>query len=186
MRRSPKTLSVRAGQSAQASVASVNDVTQNGGVFPMPDAAPRRFHTTRWTLVRATRNLGSTEARQAIASLCELYWYPIYAFIRRSGHSEADARDLTQTFFTRVIEKDAFQEARPERGKFRTFLLASMRHFLANQRAAARAQKRGGGQALLSLEFEAGERRYVTDPPGGETPERTYERKWALEASDRR
>jgi RNA polymerase sigma-70 factor (ECF subfamily) len=149
--------------------------------LPMPDAAPRRFQTTRWTLVRATRNLDSTEARQAIASLCELYWYPVYAFIRRSGHSEDDARDLTQAFFTRVIEKDAFQEARPERGKFRTFLLSSVRHFLANQRDAARAQKRGGGQALLSLEFEAGERRYVIDPPGDETPERTYERKWALE-----
>ena len=128
----------------------------------------------------ATREAGSPQAETALASLCEIYWFPVYAFIRRSGHSQDDARDLTQAFFTRVLEKNYFKDARQERGRFRAFLLTAVRHFLSNQRDADRAQKRGGGHTHLPLEFDDGERRYLLEPVEHDTPERVYERKWAL------
>ena len=147
----------------------------------MPDsAANRRFTTTRWTLVVATRDAGSPQAELALSSLCEIYWFPIYAFVRRSGYSQDDARDMTQAFFTRVLEKNYFKDARQERGRFRAFLLTAVRHFLSNQRDADRAQKRGGGQVHLPLEFDDGERRYLLEPVEQDTPEKVYERKWAL------
>jgi DNA-directed RNA polymerase specialized sigma24 family protein len=147
----------------------------------MADPVPRRLATTRWTLIRAARVPGSPEADAALASLCEIYWYPVYAFIRRSGSSPDDARDLTQAFFTRVIEKNYFGDAREERGRFRSFLLTAVRHFLSNERDAAHALKRGGGQLPISLQMDDGERVYAIEPVEHETPERTYERKWAHE-----
>jgi RNA polymerase sigma-70 factor (ECF subfamily) len=139
-----------------------------------------RFNTTRWTLVLAVREGQSPDAQAALATLCETYWYPVYAFIRRTGHNGEDARDLTQAFFTRVLEKDYFGQARQERGRFRSFLLSSVRHFLSNQRDWDQAQKRGGGQTHLSLEFDDGERTYQIEPVDPHTPERLYERRWAL------
>jgi len=139
-----------------------------------------RFATTRWTLVLAVREKTSPDAAAALATLCETYWYPVYAFIRRTGKSGDDARDLTQAFFTRVLEKDYFGQARQERGRFRSFLLSSVRHFLANQFDADRAQKRGGQAPHLSLEFDDGERTYQIEPVDHDTPERLYERRWAL------
>jgi len=147
----------------------------------MADAAPRRFATTRWTLVRAAGTPDSPEAHEALASLCEIYWYPVYAYIRRGGAPPDDARDLTQAFFTRVIEKNYFGDARQERGRFRSFLLTAVRHFLLNERDAAQAQKRGGGRAPISLQIDTGEQVYSIEPADHETPERLYERKWALE-----
>jgi RNA polymerase sigma-70 factor (ECF subfamily) len=112
--------------------------------------------------------------------LCELYWGPVYAFIRRSGVSTEDARDLTQAFFTRVLEKGWFAQAEQARGRFRTFLLTAVRHFLANEFDAAHAQKRGGGCAPLPLEFEDAESRYLLELADDVTPEDIYERRWAL------
>ncbi len=132
----------------------------------------------------ATRQAGSPEAVSALETLCETYWFPVYSFIRRSGRSTDEARDLTQAFFTRVLEKNYFRDAEQTRGRFRTFLLASVRHFLANERDAEMARKRGGGFAHVPLEFESEERRFHHEPSEDDTPERLYERRWALAALD--
>ena len=139
----------------------------------------RSFATTRWTLILSAADAGSPAQDDALATLCETYWHPVYAFIRRSGRSPDDARDLTQQFFVRVLEKGFFGEADRSRGRFRSFLFSSVRHFLANQHDWAVAQKRGGGAPILSLEFDDGERRYSLEPADEGTPERTYERTWA-------
>ena len=141
-----------------------------------------RFQTTRWTLVLAVRDTTSPDAAAALSTLCETYWYPVYAFIRRSGKDGEQAKDLTQAFFTRVLEKDYFGQARQERGRFRSFLLSSVRHFLSNQRDWDQAQKRGGSHTHLSLEFDDGERTYQIEPVDPDTPEKLYERRWALAA----
>jgi RNA polymerase sigma-70 factor (ECF subfamily) len=138
-----------------------------------------RFETTRWSLVLAASGDDST-ARRALASLCETYWYPLYAFIRRSGRSVDDARDLTQAFIASLIERGDFEGLSAERGRFRSFLLAALRHFLANDSARARTQKRGGGLATLPLAFDAGEGRYAREPAAPATPETIFERRWAL------
>jgi RNA polymerase sigma-70 factor (ECF subfamily) len=143
---------------------------------------PRRFATTRWTLVLAASatDAKSPQARDALAALCETYWFPVYSFIRRSGRPTEDARDLTQAFFTRVLEKNYFKDAKQERGRFRSFLLTSVRNFLSNQHDWDVAQKRGGGQSHLSLEFDDGDRRYSREPVDDAlTPDEIYERNWA-------
>jgi len=148
----------------------------------MAEDGPRRFATTRWSLILAAGDPHSAES--ALASLCEIYWFPVYAFVRRTGASIDDAKDLTQAFFTRVLEKGYFTEAKQERGRFRSFLLTAVRHFLSNERDAARALKRGGGQVILPLEFDDGERRYLLEPVDDQTPEHVYERRWALTVLD--
>ena len=120
------------------------------------------------------------EAQDALSQLCEAYWYPLYAYVRRRGHSAPDAQDLTQAFFARLLEKQSLRIADPERGKFRSFLLASVDHFLANERDRARAQKRGGGRVQLSLDLADGESRVSLEPAHELTPERLYQRQWAL------
>lgn len=138
-----------------------------------------RFATTRWSLVIATRQPDSPDAVAALSSLCQSYWYPVYAFIRRNGRSEDEARDLTQSFFTRVLEKNYIKDADRNRGRFRTFLLASVSHFLANEEKAGRALKRGGGAVHLSLETDDEERRFSYEPPDLDSPDRVYDRRWA-------
>lgn len=137
--------------------------------------------TTKWSLVIAAADASAPESQDALATLCEQYWYPVYAFIRRSGNSDDDARDLTQDFFTRLLETDFLGQARPERGRFRSFLLASVRNFLINAYDRKSAAKRGGGVVILPLEFEDGEHRYQHEPADGWTPEKIYERRWAQE-----
>jgi RNA polymerase sigma-70 factor (ECF subfamily) len=112
--------------------------------------------------------------------LCQTYWYPIYAFIRRRGYSAIDAQDCTQEFFATLLEKDYVQDADRERGRFRTFLLTAVTRFLAKQRERERAAKRGGGRLVLSLDLDAGEGRYQLEPVEHWTPERLFERRWAL------
>jgi DNA-directed RNA polymerase specialized sigma24 family protein len=138
-----------------------------------------RFATTRWSLVIATREQGSPDAVAALATLCEAYWFPVYAFIRRSGRTQDAASDLTQSFFTRVLEKNYLEDADRDRGRFRTFLLASVNHFLANEAKAERALKRGGGAVHLSLETDGEERRFQYEPQDIDSPDRVYERRWA-------
>jgi RNA polymerase sigma-70 factor (ECF subfamily) len=142
--------------------------------------SPERFRTTRWSVVLAARDRTSPEARQALRELCEAYWYPLYAFVRRQGHPAEEARDLTQEFFVRLLEKDFLALVDQSRGKFRSFLMAACKHFLANERDRARAQKRGGGRELLSLDARDGESRYAAEPFHDLTAERLFERRWAL------
>jgi RNA polymerase sigma factor (sigma-70 family) len=142
------------------------------------------FPATRWTLVIAAADPQRKEARSALVSLCESYWYPLYAYVRRRGYQADQAQDLTQEFFIRVLEGRYLDRADPEKGRFRSFLLTSMKFFVADEEDRQRAQKRGGG-AVLPLEISSGEDRYQREPAHDETPERIYERRWALSVLDR-
>jgi len=144
---------------------------------------PREFATTRWSVVLGARG-SSPDARRAMAVLCQGYWYPLYAYVRRQGHPPHDAQDLTQEFFARLIGKDWLGGVAPERGKFRAWLLASMKHFLCNERDRARAEKRGSGAVLLSIDDTA-ESRYLREPAAKDDAELLYDRRWALTLLDR-
>lgn len=152
-----------------------------------PDAADKRhFASTHWSLVLAAGRRGSPESREALATLCATYWYPLYCFVRREGYQPAEAADLTQGFFARLLEKqDVIEASDPQRGTFRSFLLASLRHYLSNERDCAKAQKRGGGSLPLPLDFESGEARFCHQPAHELTAERLFERDWALALLDR-
>ena len=139
-----------------------------------------RFATTQWSLVLAAGNRGSADARAAVERLCSIYWYPVFAFVRRRGHSVEEAEDLTQSFFTRLIEKEDFAAADSNRGRFRTFLLTACQHFLLNERDRSHALKRGGGQVPLSIDIAAAEERYQRSLGHAETPEHLYDRQWCL------
>ena len=143
------------------------------------------FPTTRWTLVAAAGAGDSPDTRRALAALCEVYWYPLYAYARRRGDSPEQAQDHTQEFFTRFLERDYFDRADRERGRFRSFLLTSFNHYLCDEAGRASAQKRGSGVAPLPFEFSRGEERYANEPFHSETPERIYERRWARTLLDR-
>jgi RNA polymerase sigma-70 factor (ECF subfamily) len=143
------------------------------------------FPTTRWSLIIATGHQRTTQAREALAHLCATYWYPLYAFARRRCARIEDAQDLTQGFFACILEKDYFRDFDRERGRFRAFLLAAFRHFIANERDRERTQKRGGGQVQMSLDMQEAERRYLLDPGHELTPEKLYERRWATTLLDR-
>ena len=134
------------------------------------------FQTTHWSLVLAAGHDSTPDAQDALARLCHVYWYPLYTYVRRRVGDVHDAQDLTQAFFARFLEKEYLDDVDPQRGKFRSFLLASMKHFLSKERDRARAQKRGGGRACLSLDFEDAENRYRLEPADTMTPERLFER----------
>jgi RNA polymerase sigma factor (sigma-70 family) len=138
-----------------------------------------KFPTTRWSLIVAAAGT-SAGRRAALAELCKLYWPPAYAFVRRSGHGPEDALDLTQSFFARMLEHNDLASFDPQRGRFRSWLLGALKNFLANERRHAQAQKRGGGAALLPIDALDAERRYAREPADLLTPERVYERRWAL------
>ncbi len=138
-----------------------------------------QFQTTSWSLILEARLDESGAAREALAKLCERYWLPLYAFIRRTGRSPADAEDLTQAYFVRFLEKGYLDDFRPEAGRFRTFLRASVAHFLANERDRERALKRGGGRIPISLDAATAEERLRLEPVDRLTPEAVFERHWA-------
>jgi RNA polymerase sigma-70 factor (ECF subfamily) len=142
----------------------------------------REFHTTRWSVVLDASAEPSEHAHAALETLCRAYWYPLYAYLRRSGSPHAEAEDLVQGFFARVIEKRDFRADR-ERGRFRAFLLAALRNFVANERDRARAARRGGREKLVSIDVDA-EGRYARDVADDETPQRVYERQFALALLD--
>jgi RNA polymerase sigma factor (sigma-70 family) len=144
-----------------------------------------QFHTTRWSLVAAAAGQDGEHSRTALADLCQAYWYPLYAFLRRRGNSAEDARDLTQEFFATLLEKGYLVDADPDRGRFRSFLLTAVSHFVSKEREKAVAQKRGGNWRRLSLDFQEGERRYQLEPADPWTPERIFLRRWALTLLDR-
>jgi RNA polymerase sigma factor (sigma-70 family) len=147
--------------------------------------SPRGFCTTRWSVVRRAQQPGSPEAHEALAWLCENYWYPLYAFVRRKGHDADAARDLTQAFFARLLEKEDLSDADPLRGRFRTFLLAALQNFLANAHDHENALKRGGGRPPVRLDWGDAESRYEHEPAHDLTPEKLFLRRWALTLLDR-
>lgn len=145
-----------------------------------------RFASTHWSVVFAAAKTQSTDAHEALSSLCATYWYPLYAFLRRKGYTSHEAEDFTQEFFARrVVTKQIFRGINATEGRFRTWLLNSLQNFLRNQYDRKQAQKRGGGQPHLSLDFKDAEGRYVSEPTHNCTPERAYERSWAMTLLDR-
>ncbi len=144
-----------------------------------------QFNTTHWSVVLLAGESAAPHADAALDKLCGTYWYPLYAYVRRAGHSPEDAQDLTQEFFARLLEKNYLKLASQERGRFRSFLLKSLQHFLVNEWVRGQAQKRGGGQKLLSLDEEAGERSYLQEPAEQLPPESLYDKRWAMTLLDR-
>jgi RNA polymerase sigma factor (sigma-70 family) len=149
-----------------------------------PLTGPSGFPTTRWTLVVTAGDPQRKEAHSALVALCEGYWYPLYAYVRRRGYPADQAQDLTQDFFVRVLQGRYLARAEPAKGRFRAFILTSLKYFLSDEADRHRAQKRGGGN-VLSLEISSGEGRYQREAAHDETPERIYERRWALSVLDR-
>lgn len=133
----------------------------------------------------AAGHASSPDCQEALEMLCRTYWHPLYFFLRRKGSSPEVAEDQTQSFFTHMLDKQDFGLADPERGKFRSFLLASLQHFVANEHRRAQAQKRGGGAQHLSLDFESAEGRYIQQPSHELSPEKLFERYWAITILDR-
>jgi RNA polymerase sigma factor (sigma-70 family) len=138
------------------------------------------FVTTQWSVVMAAGKGDSRQAADALAQLCGTYWYPLYAYVRRQGYGTADAEDLIQEFFTRFLAKEYFGRADPALGRFRSFLLACLKNFLAEQQRHARRLKRGGGQTIISWDTRTAEERYGLEPADPVTPEQIYDRRWAL------
>jgi RNA polymerase sigma-70 factor (ECF subfamily) len=138
------------------------------------------FATTQWTMVMHAQGEDSPTAQEALARLCRTYWFPLYAYVRRRGHSPEDAEDLTQEFFARLLGRNWLDDARREKGRFRSFLLAALKHFLANEWDRARAAKRGGGQIPISLNDTTAEGRYQLEPADTMSADRIFERRWAM------
>jgi RNA polymerase sigma factor (sigma-70 family) len=152
-------------------------------------SAPGRRHpvfaTTHWSVVLMAGTHGDgSPAREALARLCQTYWYPLYAYVRRRGHSAPDAQDLTQAFFAQLLQRQSLASAAPERGRFRSFLLAAMNHFLASEWRKMSAQKRGGGCQLISLDWAAAEQRFDLEPATHAAPDRIFEKQWAVTLLD--
>lgn len=145
------------------------------------DEPADRFFTTQWSLVVRAGDQANPVARAALETLCRRYWFPLYAFVRREGNAGHDAEDLTQAFFASFLAKNYLEDVDPSRGRFRSYLLASLRHFLANARKEARALKRGGGAPILSLDFSDAETRYLREPATDWTAEKVFQRRWAVE-----
>ena len=140
----------------------------------------QQFATTHWSVVLAAGQDSSPTSRAALAQLCEVYWYPLYAYVRRQGHDAATSADLTQGFFASLLERQDLRKVQRERGRFRSFLLASIKHFLINEWDRAGAAKRGGRVAHLSIDFSAADSRYRLEPYHERTPEAVFEKQWAL------
>jgi RNA polymerase sigma factor (sigma-70 family) len=137
------------------------------------------FQTTHWTVVLAAGGADSAQTSAALTGLCQTYWPSLYAYVRRLGHGQEEAKDLTQEFFARLLEKQWLAQADPARGRFRSFMLTAMNHFLTNEWRRGQAIKRGGGREIISLDDTA-EKAYIAEPASDLTPEKLYERKWAL------
>src|SRR6187455_342384 len=140
----------------------------------------RLFPRTRWSVVLAATQRHSPESAEALEALCRAYWHPLYAYVRRSGHSPHDAQDLTQEFFARLLEKRWLSEVERGRGRFRSWLLAAMQHFLTNEWHRAATQRRGGGFTFISIDDASAEARYREEPADAESAERFYDRQWAV------
>ena len=147
--------------------------------------SPDYFATTRWTVVLKAGRRDVPEAEAALEELCRTYWYPLYAYVRRHGHAREEAEDLTQEFFARLLKKNYLEGLRKDQGKFRAFLLAALKHFLANEWDRANRKKRGGDVTLLSLDWEDAETRYGIEPADTLSPDKLYDRLWAVTLLER-
>ena len=143
-------------------------------------AAAAVFATTRWTLVVRAGAIAAPESKRALEELCHLYWYPLYAYVRRQGRSREDAEDMTQGFFARFLQRNYLEGLSVEKGRFRSFLLGALKHYLSNEHDRANRLKRGGGGSLLSLDWESADQRYQIEPPDYSSPDRLYDRAWAM------
>jgi DNA-directed RNA polymerase specialized sigma24 family protein len=143
------------------------------------------FATTRWTVVVAAGRGRTPQSDLALEELCRTYWYPLYAYIRGRGYTREDAEDLTQAFFARLLEKNYLEGLSSEKGKFRAFLLAALKHFLANEWDRARRQKRGGATTPISLDWQSADARYQIDPADNLSPDKLYDRAWAVTLLER-
>jgi RNA polymerase sigma factor (sigma-70 family) len=143
--------------------------------------APQRaiFVTTHWSVVQRASCESTTRARAALEKLCQTYWYPLYAYVRRRGHSPEDAKDLTQAFFLRLLEQQSLANANPDLGRFRSFLLGALNHFLISEWQKSQSKRRGGGHEIFSLDWVAAERRFDLEPADHATPDRAYDKQWA-------
>jgi RNA polymerase sigma factor (sigma-70 family) len=163
---------------------ATDDLTSEGSTSAA--GAPRDyFATTHWTVVLAAGRRRTPQADTALEELCRTYWFPLYAYIRRHGRTREDAEDLTQAFFARFLEKNYLEGLRSEKGKFRAFLLAALKHFLANEWDRAHRQKRGGGATMLSLDWQSADTRYQIDPADHLSPDKLYDRAWAVTLLER-
>jgi len=146
-------------------------------------SGPRQFATTHWSLVGAAKpgELSQTRARVALETLCRSYWYPLYAFVRSRGYAAHDAQDLTQAFFARIIETDGFASADPQLGRFRSYLLGALKHFLANEWHRSQTQKRGGQVQFVEWDALDPEARYVGVAQESDNPDEVFDHAWALE-----
>jgi len=159
-----------------SSQATGPETTTPGGEPPRP-----AFVTTHWSLVLAARDKQSPQSAEALEKLCRAYWYPLYAYLRRTGQSRENAEDLTQAFFARLLEKHFLDSAAQERGRFRSFLLIALKRFVANEWDREQAQKRGGGRTHISFDTELAERKFQSEIVAPEvSPDRAFERRWAL------
>jgi len=152
----------------------------------LPDDPPPKvaFVTTNWSRVVTAARQDTRSAQAALEKLCQTYWLPLYAYVRRRGYDVEDAQDLTQAFFARLLERQWLADAEQEKGKFRTFLLTAMERFLANEWDRARAQKRGGGRANVPIQLDTAKTRYGVDPRDTRTPEQAFEYRWAMALLD--
>ncbi|OUT58636.1 MAG: hypothetical protein CBB71_13045 [Rhodopirellula sp. TMED11] len=144
--------------------------------------APRsgEFQTTRWSLVISAGQTGDPDAQQALASLCESYWLPLYSYARRRVNHLDDAQEMTQAFFSELLEKNVIATATPERGRFRSYLLTAFKHFLSKQWEKAKAQKRGGGKQPLSLDFDSADSTFQIESESQRTADQIYDQQWAI------
>ena len=143
------------------------------------------FATTRWTVVLAAGGRGTPQADLALEDLCRTYWYPLYVYVRRQGHSREDAEDLVQAFFARLLEKNYLEGINNDGGKFRAFLLVAVKRFLANEWDRANRQKRGGGELPLSLDWQDADTRYQINPADNISPDKLFDRAWAVTVLER-
>jgi RNA polymerase sigma-70 factor (ECF subfamily) len=143
------------------------------------------FLTTHWSVVLQAGQEYSPQSAAALENLCCAYWYPIYAYVRRQGHPVEDSQDLTQEFFARLLDHKYLRLADRNRGRFRTFLLTSLKHFLINDWNKAKREKRGGGRQIISLDAEETETRFRAEPADDRSPDKAFERRWAMVLLDR-
>lgn len=159
---------------------STSEATTNSSVTPARGEVLRNpiFLTTHWSVVLAAGTCDTTGARAALEKLCQTYWYPLYAYVRRRGHSAHDAQDLTQAFFACLLERQSLANATPDRGRFRSFILGAMNYFLAREWAKMQTQKRGGGRPILSLDMVGAEERFGLEIAGPGAPDQAFDKEW--------
>jgi len=168
-------------------MAGTTQTTGDSNTVPPVSAAPvpgEAFVTTRWSAVAAAGQDDSPRAHVALENLCQTYWYPLYAYVRRTGKSPEDAKDLTQAFFAVLLAHNSIAKVDRERGRFRSFLLAALKNFLVNEWEKSRALKRGGAMHFVPLQFDTAETRYAQPIAPGDTPDRAFDRQWALALLD--